>query len=126
MMIDKKENELFFENWIYQLKYYKNFNYDVLSHINYDIRPSRKEEKESFSDCFIMLDTETSKKYKNKIDVNYIVAFTISIRAFNKNIVTLYGNKPSQCIECINRILKNIKSLKTVFYIHNLSYDWIF
>ena len=126
MMTDKKENELFFKNWNYQRVYYKNFNYDVLSHINYEIRPSRKEKKESFSDCFIMLDTETSKKYKNKIDVNYIVAFTISIRAFNKNIVTLYGNKPSQCIDCINKILKNLKSLKTVFYIHNLSYDWIF
>lgn len=126
MITDKKENELFFENWSYQRVYYKDFNYSVLSHINYEIRPSRKEEKESFSDCFIMLDTETSKKYKNRIDVNYIVAFSISIRAFNKNIVTLYGNKPSQCIDCINRILKSLKSLKTIFYVHNLSYDWIF
>ena len=42
MMTDKKENELFFENWSYKREYYKSFNYNVLSHINYEIRPSRK------------------------------------------------------------------------------------
>lgn len=57
---------------------------------------------------------------------NHVCAFTISIRAFDRNLVTLYGNKPSECIEALENIHNNLKGDKTVIYFHNLSYDWVF
>lgn len=73
-----------------------------------------------------MADTETSKEVPNTICKNYVVAWTISIRAFNTNIVTLYGTRPSEMVECINKIILSMLGDNTVFYWHNLSYDWVF
>lgn len=109
----------------YQLINYKLFNYEKLNQIK-TLTRRKKTVSRTYADCIIMLDTETSKKYLNKIDVNYIVAFTISIRYEHENICTLYGNKPSQCIECLNMIKENIYSDNLIIYIHNMSYDWIF
>lgn len=104
---------------------YKLFNYEELNNIKALTR-RKKTGSLTYADCIIMLDTETSKKYLNKIDVNYVVAFTISIRYEHENICTLYGNKPSQCIECLNMIRENIYSNNLIIYIHNMSYDWVF
>lgn len=57
---------------------------------------------------------------------NYIVAFTISIRAFGLNIVTLYGHNPKDLAECLQRIRENIEADTMPVYVHNLSYDWQF
>lgn len=57
---------------------------------------------------------------------NHVVAFTISIRAFNRNIVTLYGNKPSECIEAMQKIHEAMKGDRTIFYFHNYAYDYVF
>ena len=80
----------------------------------------------SYSDAIIMFDTETSKKHLNKIDENHVVAFTISIRHDNKNIATLYGNKPTECVNTILKIKKSLEADKVLFFAHNLSYDWTF
>lgn len=109
----------------YQLLNYKLFDYEKLNQIE-SITRRKKIGSSTYANCIIMLDTETSKKYLNKIDVNYVVAFTISIRYEHKNICTLYGNKPSQCVECLNMIKENIYSNNLIIYIHNMSYDWIF
>lgn len=57
---------------------------------------------------------------------NYIVAFTISIRAFGLNMVTLYGHNPKDLAECLQRIRENIEADTMPVYVHNLSYDWQF
>lgn len=109
----------------YQLINYKLFDYKKLNKIK-TLTRRKKTGSQTYADCIIMLDTETSKKYLNKIDVNYIVAFTISIRFEHENMCTLYGNKPSQCVECLNMIKENIYSNNLIIYIHNMSYDWTF
>lgn len=110
----------------YQFLYYADFDYKILHNIMYIKRPGRN--SQVVSDCFIMLDTETSKTYEGEDFVceNYIVAWTISIRAFHTNICTLYGTRPSECLDCIQRLLEEIPGEIKYFYCHNLSYDYVF
>lgn len=110
----------------YEFKYYKDFNFGILNNIMYIMKPGRN--GYSVSDCIIMLDTETSKK-KNEVDYiaeNHLVAFSISVRAFDKNICTLYGHKPSECVECLQMLLDALAGDKIFVYIFNASYDYIF
>ena len=83
-------------------------------------------EHESYADAIIMADTETSKSKAGEVCENYVVAFTISVRAFGRNIVTLYGNKPSEFIRCLKKIRRHIKADRIIIYWHNMSYDWTF
>ena len=81
-----------------------------------------------------MLDTETSKTKLNEIGDdgkvipvdNIIVCWSLAIRAYNKNIVTLYGRKPSDIPKCLTEIHQHLPGDKTIIYIHNLAYDWMF
>lgn len=108
------------------MKHFLQFDYSILDNIMYTARSGRGHDNETFNDVIIMLDTETSKEVPGTVCKNYIVAWTISIRAFDMNLVTLWGQKPSECIDCINRILMRMQGQKTVIYIHNMSYDWVF
>lgn len=119
----------------YKLIKYNKFDYSILSNVPYLLRAGVRHKWESFNDAIIMLDTETSKEHENAYDdktgkvipvANYIVAWTISIRVFNRNVVTLYGTRPDECIECINLIHTSMNGSKTIIYIHNLSYDYVF
>lgn len=109
----------------YVCTYWKNYNYKILQNIMYVKRPGRGNNP-TYDDCIIMFDTETSKKSKYDVGHNHVVAFTISIRAFDTNIVTLYGNRPDDCISCIIKIMENLQGEKTVMYAHNLAYDYVF
>ena len=121
----------------YQLHYWKGWSYAKLKRISMFVSRRGRGRRQSYSDLIIMADTETSKSYENPIVKqkdgsvkyvsvdNYIVAWTISIRAFHHNIVTLYGNKPSEFIKCLNLIIKNTPAALIIYY-HNLSYDWQF
>ena len=90
----------------------------------YVTKPGKGAEK--ISDCIMMLDTETSKSQAGEVCENHLVAWSLSIRAFHKNIVTLYGNKPSECIDCLDMICDHLPGVKHYIYIYNLSYDWVF
>lgn len=111
----------------YKMCFYTKFNYSLLNMVKTGKKPG-KGDKSVFNDVIISLDTETSKTpdYTEEHRINYIVAWTISIRFFHTNIVTLYGSKPSQVVECLHMIINNLKGDKTLFYVHNLSYDWVF
>lgn len=115
------------EEKLLQLEYtcinYKLYDYTNLSVINACSKPNAKD-KRSFADCFIMADTETSKKKKG--EENHVVAFTVSIGVMEKNIVTLWGHKPSELIECFKLIMQNIKADKEIIYFHNMPYDFVF
>ena len=107
----------------YRLQPWRSFDYDLLHNVYIRTRYNQKD-KPTCNDCIIFLDTETSKS-RDKED-NYIVIWTITVRAFNQNIVTLYGKKPSDCVECLNRMQKAFRGHQTFIYVHNLSFDWVF
>lgn len=109
----------------YELVYWKDYNYAKLMHI-WTMKRSGTGKHDSYNDAVIMADTETSKGDIKGINENHLVAFTISIRAYEQNIVTLYGSDPEDLIDCIARIKINMPGDKTIMYFHNLSYDWVF
>lgn len=109
----------------YILCRYDEFDYSALSIIK-TLKRRRKDRTELYNNAVIMLDTETSKKKPGEVYNNHVCAFTISIRAFGTNICTLYGNKPSECIDCINRIISSLQGEKTIIYVFNLIYDYTF
>lgn len=115
----------FNENWEYKMLHHSKFNYAILQHISFRYKTGRKENC-TYNDAIIMADTETSKKYSDQIYNNHVCAWTISIRAFNRNIVTLYGHKPSTMVGCIRAILNAMQGEETYIYFHNLSYDYVF
>ena len=120
-----KRKEWLIRHHSYSMSYYDSFDYSILKNIMYLTR-SGKGHGETFNDVIMMLDTETSKETPGTICKNYIVAWTLSIRSFDQNIVTLWGQKPSEVVTCIGKILMQLSGNKTVIYIHKMSYDWVF
>ena len=122
-------------NYTYQFCHHTEFNYDILNNIMYITRPGKTKHKKTYNNCIIMIDTETSKKRiktgckKTKLDSGYtarechVCAWTISIRAFNMNICTLWGHKPSTLVQTIHKIHKQMLGSNTIFYCHNYGYD---
>lgn len=108
---------------VYSFIYYKYWDFDILNNILYI--PVRRGE-ETINDVLIMADTETSKEIPGHQCRNYVVAWTISIRAFDTNIITLYGHKPSEMVEAIGKMITAMAGMKTYIYFHNLPYDWVF
>lgn len=109
----------------YKLVKWDRYKFRKLGNILY-CRRSGRGTNDTFSDCIIMADTETSKSVQKGIEENHMVAFTISIRAYETNIVTLYGNRPSEFIETVIRLKKHLEGDKLIIYWHNMSYDWVF
>lgn len=126
----------------YQRQYYKDFDYSILSNIMYRKKGGRGS-NEPYNDVIIMFDTETSKQHLNTTKTvidkktknrrvkynpvpNYVVAWSICLFAFDRPLVTLWGNKPSELVDCFNLITDNMNGYETYFYAHNLSYDWRF
>lgn len=111
------------EHVYYKMSYFEDFDYTVLNNIiHYKKRGRGKNPK--INEVWIMVDTETSKK-PNSLH-NHVVAWTISIRAFDMNIVTLWGRKPSEVVNTMYKIHSSMRGEETVFYIHNMGYDWVF
>jgi len=115
----------FIENWDYELTHWHEFDYSILKKIMYVKRSGRGSNK-SVNDCIIMADTETSKKTNEKIYYNHVVAWTISLQAYDQNIFTLFGHKPTSFCECLCKIIENLSGEDTIVYFHNLAYDWVF
>lgn len=105
----------------YSFVYYKYYDYETLKEICCITR-----KKESINDVIIMADTETSKEESGIKCRNYVVAWTISIRSFDLNLVTLYGHKPSEFVDAVGRIIMAMPGNMTYIYFHNLPYDWVF
>lgn len=113
--------------------YFKDFDYEVLKDTNEYGKLVGKKFKTT-AEIIISVDTETSKEKDNPIIngkystvINYVVAWTITIlNPETDMMVTLYGQKPSQLIECIDNIRRAIMSDEVLFFIHNLAYDWSF
>ena len=115
----------FHEYWKYKMILWDKFNYEKLSNIMYLKRAGRND-NDTYNDVIIMFDTETSKKYADKVAPNHVCAFTVSIRAYDMNIVTLYGHKPDELVECLTKIHDSMAGYHTIFYAHNMPYDYVF
>lgn len=86
-------------------------------------------QKNRVNNIWIMADTETSKEsdaLPGEPEENYLVAWTISLRAERQNIVTLYGSDPEGNVDTLVKIHESMRGTQTVVYYHNLSYDWVF
>lgn len=118
------------QNHPYKMYFWTDFDYSILSNILYKKRAGRGDNS-SYNDVIIMADTETSKdKHASETSIkhlnNHVVAWSIAIRAFGINICTLWGRKPSDLVNCIDKLTKSMKGYYTVIYWHNMCYDWIF
>ena len=130
-------NNLQHNGWRYELTDYSAFDYSLLENI-VTIKKKANWEKRRINDVIIMADTETSKKEPTRYETlkdgtkkaitqpNHIVCWTITIRAYGFNIVTLRGRKPSEFAECIVQIHNHLPGEITYFFIHNLAFDWVY
>lgn len=119
-------NHYLIEHNAYRICHYDEFNYKILRKINTTYKRSGGHEYRS-NEAVIMADTETSKTAGHtEAYANYLVAWTISIRAAGENIVTLYGSEPRTCIETMERIHNSMRGNRTYIFFHNMAYDWVF
>lgn len=83
---------------------------------------------EAYNDCIIMADTETSKRINDPTiqDHNHLCAWSIAINVYHKNLVAFWGIKPSDLVEALHLMIQNMEGERTVVYVFNLSYDWVF
>lgn len=110
-------------NCPYKMVYFTEFDYTILAKIPYRAKSGRGDNA-TYNDAVIMADTETSKK-PNSLH-NHVVAWTISIRAVDRNIVTLYGTRPTEFVSTVKRLMENMQGAETYIYFHNLAYDYVF
>lgn len=115
----------------------KDYNYNDLNIIGVKKTRKHKEDK-TYNNAVIMSDIETSKQRENTFYfdtkgkkkyntvINYIVAWSTSIRYNGENLCTIYGNTPDEYIEHLQTLLSTLKGDYTVIYFHNLAYDWVF
>lgn len=122
------------QNWEYEMIEWDKFDYLLLSNVLYK-KKTGKGRAGTYNDVIIMADTETSKSFDQwQYDEglvlsprpNHVVAWTISIRFFHMNIVTLYGTRPSEMVTAINNMRAVLQGDDIYIYFHNMAYDWAF
>lgn len=132
-MLSKKviaiRKEWLINNVTYKMQSFRKFDYSILNNCIY-LKKKGRGSNHSVNEAWIMFDTETSKKVAQHDPAhnnhNHIVAWTVSIRFLGMNITTLFGRKPSDLVECLQLIHKALPGEETVFYCHNLPYDYVF
>lgn len=100
------------------------FDYTILQNI--ECRRKQGHSDKTYNDLIMMADTETSKKEKGKIWHNHICAWSLSMRAYNHNIATLWGQDPRDFPRMLDEILAEMDGEETYLYFHNLAYDHCF
>lgn len=109
----------------YALVYWDDFDYSLFKHIIVKNRSNKS--KTTYNNVIIMLDTETSKKPEmgDRKD-NHIVAWSCAFRAYGRNLVTLWGQDPFDCVKMLQRVRDNLEGELIYIFVHNLGYDWVF
>lgn len=135
--IDRSVN--YFCQYDFKTVKWDKFDYSILSHVGHDQK--RGKHKKSINSVFIMLDTETSKstvdEYTLKCingrmvrdyyeNVNYVVKWSLAINYMGINVGCVWGSRPSECVKVVETVNNYMSGDITVFYIHNLTYDWQF
>lgn len=114
----------------YSVSYWDSWDYKALEHIRTLKKPTRRDKGKTYNDIIIMADTESSKDHKPKhrkdICENHLVIWTITLRAYHYNIVTLYGRNPEHFSLCVQKIMDEMAGDLTIMYFHNLGWDWTY
>ncbi len=116
------------EHHKYKMMFWDRFDYSILTNNVMYYRKKGKFQKGTWNDIIIAADTETSKSHEISSDPlpNHICAWTVSIRIYHINLVTLYGTRPSELIQTIQCIRDALKGDEFSIYFFNLSYDYFF
>ena len=78
-------------------------------------------------DCMRQLyDYLSQYETKEEDSANHIVAWSIALRCYQHNLVTLWGQDPDDFTECIKKLQNNLPGDETYIYFHNLPYDYCF
>ena len=113
------------ESFKYKCIYYKDFDFSLFQHIECKFKTTKS--RKSYNDIIIMADTETSKAIDYpKCMHNYIVAWSICFRAYDRNLVTLYGHTPFEFTDMLKSLRANLPGHDIYIHFHNLAYDWTF
>lgn len=130
-------NNLHQKGIAYSLTDYMLFDFSILKGI-IQLHKQANWEKRTVNDIIIMADTETSKNHPTQYEILkdgtrkpiaqpcHLVCWTITLRAYGTNIVTLRGRKPTELADCIARIHDALPGDITYIFFHYLSYDWTF
>ncbi len=112
----------------YKMVHYSKWDYSFLTDNIMYYRKKGKFQKGTWNDVIIGADTETSKSHEisKGPEPNHVCAWTISIRAFHQNIVTLYGNRPSEMMDCFRKIREALTGDDFFVYWHHMAYDYFF
>lgn len=112
----------------YSYVYWEEFDFTAFKDII--VRTKTGHNKTTYADLIIMGDTETSKKTNDPITdedrYNHVCAWSCAFRTLSLNMVTLWGRKPSDFVEMIDRVRKQIDADEMYLYFHNAPYDWVF
>ena len=121
-------------HWQYKMMRWNEFDYSILSNVIYK-KKTGKGKNGTYNDVIMMADTETSKPHDyEELDEfgnpepheNHVCCWSISIRFFHMNIVTLYGARPSEFCLMLRNIRTWLQGDDIYLYFHNLSYDHMF
>ena len=121
-------------HWKYQILRWDEFDYSILSNVIYK-KKTGKGRTGTYNDIIMMADTETSKPHDyEELDEfgnpepheNHVCCWSISIRFFHMNIVTLYGARPSEFCAMLRNVRNMLQGDDMYVYFHNMSYDHMF
>ena len=121
--LEQIRTQWFHDHVQYQMCEWNKWNYEILDKCTWSRRSGRGR-NDTWSNAIIMADTETSKKRNS--EENHVVAFTVSIRCFDMNIVTLYGHDPVQMCKCFKKIRNHLPGDHVIIFFHNMPYDYVF
>ena len=126
--VAKAHGDYFKNYYKYKMVLWDKFDYEILSRNIMYYKKKGKFQKGTWNDVIIAADTETSKSHEVSSDSmpNHVCAWTISIRAYHCNIVTLYGSKPSEMMDAFEKIRAALPGDDFYVYFHNLAYDYVF
>ena len=126
--VAKAHGDYFKNYYKYKMVFWDKFDYEILSRNIMYYKKKGKFQKGTWNDVIIAADTETSKSHEVSYDPmpNHVCAWTISIRAYHCNIVTLYGSKPSEMMDAFEKIRQALPGDDFYVYFHNLAYDYVF
>lgn len=132
--LERARSDWLHNHWQYEMTEWDKFDYSILHNVIWK-KKTGKGRSGTYNDCIIMADTETSRShnhwmYEEMLSLtpfpNYVVAWTISIRFFHMNIVTLYGWRPSDFVFCLLNMRAVLQGDDIYIYFHNMAYDWTF
>ena len=111
----------FWNDHPYIRAYWKNYDFDNFKHI---ICKTKTNGRVTYPELIIMADTETSRK-RSGTD-GHVCAWSVAFRACSRNLCTLYGQRPREFAEMMEKLVQTLPANEIYVYWYNMSYDWVF